>query len=238
MRLFIDTLVAAMLAALLAGVLTWQDQREQEKADVAAVRMNIRQIQQQIMLQSVLAKAPRNEYGFPRSIDPKWFGENTPTNPLVGPMHPWLEIAGEHEFELTHPSVKVASERSTASFWYNPRLGIVRARVPQMVSDRLTLETYNYVNESALTSLFGVELRDRSNAPNASKRADSIKLDRVLDESVACHTPIVVGQEVVAVVEQRFDRSTRIGREGVANVVFTGAATTKPAGGANGANRE
>jgi hypothetical protein len=38
-------------------------------------------------------------------------------------------------------------------FWYNPALGIVRARVPRTLSDADAIDTYNRVNGTAIRSL-------------------------------------------------------------------------------------
>jgi len=154
MRLILDSLMAVVLAALLAGILLHQRHEQQQQRDVETVRANVRLIQQQIMLQSALERVPRNEYGFPITIDPQWFGDLVPRNPLLGLDHPWMEVAGPDEARLTHPIVRTGDHPSTACFWYNPITGTVRARVPHIVSDQRTLHLYNFVNGCALPSLF------------------------------------------------------------------------------------
>lgn len=154
MRLILDSLMAVVLAALLAGILLHQRHEQQRQSDLETVRANVRLIQQQIMLQSALERVPRNEYGFPITIDPQWFGDMVPRNPLLGPDHPWMEVAGADEARLTHPVVRTGDHPFTACFWYNPITGTVRARVPHTVSDRRTLELYNFVNGCNLPSLF------------------------------------------------------------------------------------
>ncbi len=154
MRLILDSLMAVVLAALLAGILLHQRHEQQHLRDVETVRANVRLIQQQIMLQAALERVPRNEYGFPITIDPEWFGDMVPRNPLVDVDHPWMEVAGSDEARLAHPAIRTADEASVACFWYNPITGIVRARVPHEVSDEGTLEMYNFVNGCNLPSLF------------------------------------------------------------------------------------
>lgn len=163
MRLILDSLMAVVLAALLAGILLHQQQEQQKRQDVETVRANVRLIQQQIMLQAALERVPRNEYGFPITIDPTWFGEMVPRNPLLSTRHPWMEVATADETRLAHPAVRTADTDSMACFWYNPITGIVRARVPHEVSDERTLEMYNFVNGCNLPSLF---------APGDSASAD------------------------------------------------------------------
>jgi len=154
MRLILDSLMAVVLAALLAGILIHQRHEQRHLRDVETVRANVRLIQQQIMLQAALERVPRNEYGFPITIDPEWFGDMVPRNPLLGPAHPWLEVAGADESRLAHPAIRTADETSIACFWYNPITGIVRARVPHGVSDEKALELYNFVNGCNLPNLF------------------------------------------------------------------------------------
>jgi hypothetical protein len=48
-------------------------------------------------------------------------------------------------------------------FWYNPALGVVRARVPRTLSDAEALELYNEVNGTRLqelTALAGSDERE------------------------------------------------------------------------------
>jgi len=154
MRLLLDTLVALMLAAILVGVVFHN--RTDRDADAArdTTRNELRRFQQQIALQTALAKVDRNERGYPNTIDPDWFQGNLPSNPLLGPEHPWVEIASAEQANLLHPHERVASSKSVAKFWYNPFMGVVRARVPVGMSDSASLELYNYVNDAMLGDLF------------------------------------------------------------------------------------
>lgn len=154
MRLILDTLVALMLAAILVGVVFHS--RTDRAVDEAreTTRQELRRFQQQIALQSALAKVDRTERGYPLMIDPEWFQGNLPSNPLLGPEHPWVEIASPEQEDLLHPQERVASNKGIAKFWYNPHAGIVRARVPVGLSDLASLELYNFVNDAALPNLF------------------------------------------------------------------------------------
>ena len=154
MRLFMDTVVALMLVALLAGVV-WHNRTDQTtQRDRETARSEVRRFQQQIALQSALAKVQRNERGYPETVDPIWFQGVLPNNPLLDVSHPWLEIAGPEQKELVHPIDRVATSKNVAKFWYNPYTGIIRARVPAGVSDATSLELYNYINECYLPELF------------------------------------------------------------------------------------
>ncbi len=183
MRLILDSLMAVVLAALLAGILLHQRHEQQHQRDVETVRANVRLIQQQVMLQAALERVPRNEYGFPITIDPEWFGEVVPRNPLVGTGHPWMEVASAEEARLIHPPVRTADE-ALACFWYNPVTGVVRARVPQGVSDERTLQTYNFVNGCNLPSLFASGAGSGA-APARGKPARALGAVDVKSQSLA-----------------------------------------------------
>jgi hypothetical protein len=153
MRLLIDSLTAVTLAGLLAGLLMYYRHQESEDDAVAELRANVEVIRQELMVQTALERVARNEYGNPESIDPEWFEEELPRNVLLGSRYPWLEIASGEELKQDNPTHKVAADESQAGFWYNPRKGLVRARIPQYTSDKRTLEVYNFVNRTNLASL-------------------------------------------------------------------------------------
>lgn len=92
--------------------------------------------------------------GWPVTIQPEWFDEGAPRNPFVVGRAPWIEVASADEALLTHPPVRSDASGKHAEFWYNPYLGIVRARVEYQRSDRETLSLYNEVNDCDLDSLF------------------------------------------------------------------------------------
>ena len=154
MRLFMDSMVALMLVAILAGVM-WHnrvDAQHTQARDLA--RAEVRRFQQQIMLQSALAQVERTDRGYPQNVEPDWFQGKLPTNPLLDASYPWLEIAAPDEADYQHPLQRVAGNNSIAKFWYNPHTGVVRARVPSGGSDKASLEMYNFVNDCTLPDLF------------------------------------------------------------------------------------
>ena len=158
MRLFIDTLVALMLIALLGGFMWLKRENQTESSQRDIARTEVRRFQQQIALQSALAtvtsdKTPHDR-GYPATVDPAWFTDNLPDNPLLDETHPWVEVAGPQEKDLTHPLQRVATSNLVAKFWYNPNNGVVRARVPLAISDAAALEMYCFVNECQLNDLF------------------------------------------------------------------------------------
>ena len=154
MRLIIDSLLALMLVGVLAGVgLHYRHERQVEQ-QLSATRAEVRRFQAQIMLQAALEKVPLSQRGYPATIDIKWFGGNLPTNLLLGPAYPWVEIASETERDRLHPIRRMATNRKLAQFWYNPNTGVVRARVPDRVSDATALRLYNQINDSHVAQVY------------------------------------------------------------------------------------
>lgn len=156
MRIIINILILIMLAAFCCGLVAYRQIQDAEQEEIDQLRINVAAIQSQVDLQTALGRTPLNAHGHPLTIDPSWFSEYLPRNPLIDDSGPWMEIAdaAEQEKQGADPSTIVAGDGVTAGFWYNPRTGTVRARVPQMLSDQRTLEVYNEVNDAHLTSLF------------------------------------------------------------------------------------
>ncbi|MBN8645896.1 MAG: hypothetical protein J0L61_11730 [Planctomycetes bacterium] len=94
-----------------------------------------------------------NQRGWPVTIEPAWFGTAPPVNRLTPAGCPWIEIATGGELHRTNPNVRVALDRDTASFWYNPALGIVRARVGPTATDEQAVALYNRVNATAVAAI-------------------------------------------------------------------------------------
>ncbi len=46
------------------------------------------------------------------------------------------------------------TNRQLAQFWYNPNTGVVRARVPDSVSDATALRLYNRINDSTVSRVY------------------------------------------------------------------------------------
>jgi hypothetical protein len=154
MRLVIDSLVALMLCGFLAGVVlqTRSERRLEDKIEL--VRAEVERFQSQILLQAAMEKVELSQRGYPSTVEVGWFAGNTPANPLLGPTHPWVEIAAESQRELLHPPNRMAFDTDTAQFWYSPYTGVVRARVPSDVSDATAVRLYNRINGCGLDDLY------------------------------------------------------------------------------------
>lgn len=156
MRWAIDSLVALMLAGIVAGLVYHHRDAEEHVQNRDALHGDLVRFRKQIILHAALGQVEMSVRGFPLTIDPEWFSEEEggiPQNLLLDDSHPWLEIAGPSQSNLLHPMDRVTAGRQ-AKFWYNPYTGDVRARVPASVSDSKSLELYNKVNGSNLTDLF------------------------------------------------------------------------------------
>lgn len=154
MRIVIDTLVALMLAGILAGVTLHTRERREDESAAQALQANVSALNREVQLRSALGQVELSEGGFPRTIDPEWFKEALPHNPLLDDGRPWMEIAPIEQRGALHPPDITPTTRLTAGFWYNPYTGVVRARVPAGQSDRSTLQLYNFVNSTDLVSRF------------------------------------------------------------------------------------
>lgn len=161
MRFIRDSLIALTVIGLVSGAYYRNTTEQARRASEDAARENVQRIQRQVMLQYALSATPEEGdedlpgwHDYPRTIKPDWFGPDVPRNPLLPLAHPWLEIAAREEHDQSHPRDLVAADRGTATFWYNPKTGIVRARVPASASDASTLQLYNYINNSSLRDLF------------------------------------------------------------------------------------
>ena len=130
---------AIMVLVLLAGsgwVVTHalsrdSEQQQQERRTKSAIA----QIQSEIKVVAGTAGAELNGRGWPVTIDPAWFDGALPANAMLTGARPWLEVAAPDQANLKHPVVRQAVDVGTPAFWYNPGNGIVRARVPVMISD-------------------------------------------------------------------------------------------------------
>jgi len=153
MRIILNILIVLMVAMLLAGV-AWQHREHvAEQQRIEQAREEVGRFRRVISLHTALNNIERSSRGYPMTIDPDWFDDELPTNPLLNFSHPWLEIAHPDHDELSHPPVRYAGSTRHARFWYNPANGVVRARVPRRASDAATLRLYNTVNGTDLASL-------------------------------------------------------------------------------------
>jgi len=156
-RLIIYSL-AVLAALLVAGlIVAHRAGNASEEAQALETRASVERLKQEIHVRRALETAELNEMNWPRRPDPAWFGEHVPANQLLDRNRPWLEVAPASQATLLHPPDRVASNETTAAFWYNPYAGVVRARAPQRMTDRHSLDLYNEINATVVASLLDIE---------------------------------------------------------------------------------
>lgn len=166
-------IVAVTAAIGLIGGAGWHaysviDQhRKMKKVSDGLARFN-----QILAFQAASGQAQTTSRGWPTTVDPLWFGDSPPTNPLVSKDRPWVEVATVDQSHLDHPSIRVTLDPTQAMFWYNPFRGVVRARVPMKISDERTLSLYNEANGTALRTLY-----DTSTPPAPAEAAEADRND-------------------------------------------------------------
>lgn len=148
-------LVLAMLAATVGAVLTHQRKETDEGAKFSAAVRALARLEREIRVRAAMGDVQLNGRGWPMTIDPAWFGDDPPLNPLVENDRAWIEIASSVEAELADPAIRQSVSRDVAGFWYNPASGIIRARVGLDVTDANALNLYNRLNHRELATLFG-----------------------------------------------------------------------------------
>ncbi len=116
MRVVIDSLVALMLAGMLAGAVVYKQQDRANTNDRQTAKAELNRFKRQILLESALGPVRIDEHPYPDLVDPAWFEGSPPLNPLLGPMHPWVEIAGGGERNLMHPVIRATNDPNIARF--------------------------------------------------------------------------------------------------------------------------
>ena len=124
-----------------------------------------------------------NGRGWPNTIEGGWFGDDPPRNHLLTGDRPWVELAPAEDADRDHPADPVAFDmdgQRSASFWYNPYRGVVRARVAPQINEDATLALYNRVNGVFLTTLapeeglFSAE-RERDDAQRLREMSERVR---------------------------------------------------------------
>jgi hypothetical protein len=154
MRFLFNFMVLVLLAALVVGGV-WHVRKQRFDEDQIIMTLDsVREIQRIVSVQAGMQSTQTNGRGWPVTIDPAWFDDIIPRNHIVSQDRPWLEVAPPEHADYLHPTVRMTIGDDVAGFWYNPGNGIIRARTPVTVSDRLATEMYNAINDTYLKSIF------------------------------------------------------------------------------------
>jgi hypothetical protein len=154
MRRAVDFVAAAAVLAVGAGLGGYFYIQQQYSQQIATVSQGLRRFEQVLAFRGASKEAETSERGWPLTVQPEWFSSDTPRNLLVTQDRPWLEIATSEQADLQDPPLRIALSSTTASFWYNPYKGVIRARVPVAISDERALDLYNKVNGTALDNIY------------------------------------------------------------------------------------
>ena len=149
MRIVIDSLIVVMLLGAGVGVLLLRNNKDQGEQDIVKVQQALQRLHDKAEYYKTVQSAMAQQDTLLVHLDQAWFGENVPANSLISDGHPWIDLAPPGDLG-THPPDPIASDKGQAGFWYNPTLGIFRARVAQQATDADTLTLYNQVNGTQL----------------------------------------------------------------------------------------
>jgi hypothetical protein len=154
MRWMRDVVAAIGLVAVVGGTLYIQREHREEESIFQTAQGDVRRMEMEIKYRAATKTTDLNARGWPVTVDPSWFKGSPPINSLLDDDRPWVEVAGTNQAELLHPPVRMAVDNQLAAFWYNPYQGVIRARVPVMVSDEKATDLYNRVNGVVMPSIF------------------------------------------------------------------------------------
>ncbi|MBL9119676.1 MAG: hypothetical protein JNL80_07170 [Phycisphaerae bacterium] len=159
-HLVFDAMIVIAGAVLAVIVIDARHQASQREIAINNTRSSVRVLQANIDLHAALERDSIDGVTFPETIETLWFEEEIPTNQLLDGGSRWVEIAAEDERGLRHPRNPTVDGGEHAMFWYNPTLGIVRARVPRTLSDAEAVAIYNEINGTRLNELTALSGRD------------------------------------------------------------------------------
>lgn len=147
----------ALVFALAAAGYTAYDRsmKLDRETAITNTERSLAALRSQVRTRAGLGEGPFTDDGWPVAVKESWFVERPIANELLPALPAFsVEVAGEGERMLVHPPKPFVADHERAAFWYNPYLGIVRARVPYQRTDAETLALYNDVNDSELVTLF------------------------------------------------------------------------------------
>ena len=153
MRRLVDLICVLVIVGIAVAAVMMSKRGDQFAERVEETRAALVKIQGELVIRSQSGQASLNPRGWSETIVPAWFGGELPANTVLSADRPWMEIASVEQAAWEHPRPTFDVTGNDAAFWYNPALGIVRARVPMQPTDRATIDAYNTINNVALRSL-------------------------------------------------------------------------------------
>ncbi|MEO1235207.1 MAG: hypothetical protein AAFX76_00305 [Planctomycetota bacterium] len=164
MSRWVNGLVAVAVAAVAAGLFLARSGSDTQVQQAAVTRDALAQLYERASYYGALDRSLETTRTlWPVAVLPEWFGQNLPRNTLLilddkltsagqATARPWIDIAPPGD-RAAHPPDPVAVRRDQAQFWYNPNVGLFRARVAATIGEDDALALYNHVNGVELAEL-------------------------------------------------------------------------------------
>ena len=167
MRRVVDILVVLLIAVV--GVVVWQTRKAEDSsiATKADVQRSLTQLYERASYYGALENSTETTHTlWPVAVLPEWFAGPLPSNGLLDgvdpnhvlgdgsdrPVRPWIDVAPPGD-KSAHPPDPVAVRPDQAQFWYNPNVGVFRARVAPTLNEVDALALYNELNGVQLAAL-------------------------------------------------------------------------------------
>jgi len=153
MRYAIDILIVLMIAAMVSAVVLHRSRDAQHTDLQGQTATALDQLHKELQVRFSIEEGDKSATGYPVFIQPNWFKPGPhPINHLANLDQPWIDIAPPADFDENPPD-PVLQTGEQAGLWYNPNLGVFRARVPFKGTEQATLTLYNEVNGTKLENL-------------------------------------------------------------------------------------
>jgi len=153
MRLLINSMTGVLALVIILTTVWYHRTKEQQQQNMLTVQLSLEEFEEHLAYEAAIWQSENEQAGmYPPQVQPGWFEQGLPSNPLLNNERPWIDIAPAEDYS-EHPPDPLVDVSGQAAFWYNPNNGIVRARVPRQASDRLTLKLYNEANYTDLSEL-------------------------------------------------------------------------------------
>ncbi|MEM7627323.1 MAG: hypothetical protein AAF333_17135 [Planctomycetota bacterium] len=167
MRRVVDILVVLLIAVVGVALWTQQKAEETEVATTADVQRSLTQLYERASYYGALENSTETTNTlWPVAVLPSWFNGPLPSNGLLkgvdpdnvtavgsaGQARPWIDVAPPGD-KSAHPPDPVAVRLDQAQFWYNPNIGVFRARVAATLNEVDALALYNQLNGVELAEL-------------------------------------------------------------------------------------
>ncbi|MBB6429977.1 hypothetical protein [Algisphaera agarilytica] len=165
MRRVVDIFVVLIVVAVVVFVVQSRPSPEDKAASVADVQHALERLYDRASYYGALDNSLETTRTlWPVAMMPEWFGDSLPANTLLPGVasesshrvithpRPWIDVAPPGD-QSSHPPDPVAVRSDQAQFWYNPNVGLFRARVPAQLGEDEALALYNELNGVEVTQL-------------------------------------------------------------------------------------